>query len=123
VVFSRDAKQGFTSPRRPPLRLALLANAIHVQRTQTLDIPVQGVCSRSVNVKVAALSGQFVQIEHVCRVVCRGQAVGGLQDGDPFVQVDLAPIDLSQPVDRESAAIRLFDVPVRHPKPRTDLFP
>jgi len=110
----RLVKKASLRPRRPSLRLALPTDAAHIQRGKPLDIPVQGVCPAAVDVEMAALSGQLVQIQLFQRIARRGQAVGGLQDGDPLVEVYLVPVHFGQPVDRDALAIRLLDVAVGH---------
>ncbi len=77
-------------PRSPSLRLALPAYTVHIQWRESLDIPVQGVCPAAVDVEMAALPGQLVQVEFFQRIARRGQPVGGLQDGDPLVLVTLS---------------------------------
>jgi len=91
LARSQRASFGWISlrPCRPSLRLALPTDAAHIQRGKPLYIPVQGVHPAAVDVEMAALSGQLVQIQLFQRIARRGQAVGGLQDGNPLVLVTL----------------------------------
>jgi NADPH:quinone reductase-like Zn-dependent oxidoreductase len=84
--------EGKLKPGESVLLLGTGGVSVWALLIHALGIAIQRVQAGAVHVEPAPLSGQSVQVELFSGIGGGGQPVGFLEDGDPFVQVDLAPV-------------------------------